>query len=52
MKAGGHTYKNLKGDGHAPTDSRKQTKSLQENHQEILTNLMSTIIGKPTIVEA
>ena len=27
-------------------------RSLQENHQEILNNLMSTIVGKPTIVEA
>ena len=34
-------------------ETRKvQQRSLQENHQEILNNLQSTIIGKPTIVEA
>ncbi|CAD8133984.1 unnamed protein product [Paramecium pentaurelia] len=31
---------------------KQQQRSLQEGHQEIIKNLMSTIIGKPTIVEA
>lgn len=46
------TFKSKQTDGHMAESRKPQQKSLQENHQEILSNLMSTIIGKPTIVEA